>query len=172
MKRNYFWAKLDQSPFTVVVALADHLMSQIQVPNSQPGKIFSKESNLKRYFSNSYRIHQDWIYCRSIAKNFREIKLGEIDVDNCEMTPEEELVGYLSIFNEIGWVLEPQKDQCNEKLMKGLIFDAEATEHFSVDTSKKSKIDSLIEKFGLNVAFVATSSGLLRYKTFDKSFDG
>lgn len=139
--------------------------------------MMSKGSNLAKYFKGNFKLHPDWIYCRGIRKGFEDMKLGLIDPDNCEMTPEEELIFYLEKFEESGWKwklnkLDSNETRCDRKLMQLLIFDAKATESFPFDFSKSSKEMSLIDKWQVKASFVSTHSGLLRYKMFDRKMRG
>ena len=135
--------------------------------------MMSKGSNLLKYFKDdNFRLHPDWVYCRSIRKSFEDMKLGEIDPDNCEMTPEEELIFYLEKFEAAGWKwkqdkLDSNDTKCDRKLMQLLLFDAKMTENFPADISKRTK-ENYVEKFHVKTSFISTHSGLLRYKVFDK----
>lgn len=105
------------------------------------------------------------------------MKLGLIDPDNCEMSPEEELEFYLKKYETSGWKwkqdkLNSDETRCDRKLMQLLIFDAKATENFPSDFPKRSKEMSFIEKFSIKTSFLATHSGLFRYKIFDKKVNG
>lgn len=138
--------------------------------------MMSKGENLVRYFKENFRIHPDWIYCRGIRKNYEDMKLGIIDPDNCEMSPEEELVFYLEKFEESGWKwkqdkLDSNETKCDRKLMQSLLFDAKATEKFPVEFTKLSSEMSSIEKFRIKTSFISTHSGLLRYKIFNKKLN-
>lgn len=141
--------------------------------------MFTKGSNLAILFKeeNGFKIHPDWIYCRGIRKGFEDLKLGLIDPDNCEMSPEDELVFYLEKFEKSGWKwkqdkLDSNDTQCDRKLMQLLIFDGKVTENFPAEFSKRSKEMSFIEKFHIKTSFISTHSGLFRYKTFDKKIHG
>ncbi|CRK93231.1 CLUMA_CG006775, isoform A [Clunio marinus] len=173
LRRNYFWRKISQTPFTVVVTFPEHFTGRIQIPESEADAMMTQGSNVKRFFKDDFKIHPNWIYCRGIRKSLEEMKLGLIDPDNCEMTPEEELVFYLEKFEESGWKwkqdkLDSNDTMCNRKLMQALLFDAKATMNFPSDFPKRSKEMSFIEKFRIKTSFLATHSGLLRYKIFDK----
>jgi hypothetical protein len=138
--------------------------------------MMSKDSNLAKYFEDDFKIHPDWIYCRGIKKGFEDIKLGLIDPDNCEMTPEEELLFYLEKFETAGWKwkqdkLDSNETRCDRKLMQLLLFDAKATENFPSGFLKRSK-EHYVEKFRVKTSFIATHSGLFRYKVFDKKIRG
>lgn len=131
--------------------------------------MMSKGTNLAKLFKGDFRLHPDWIYCRGIRKGFEDIKLGLIDPDNCEMTPEEELVFYLEKFEESGWKwkldgkLDSNETRCDRKLMQLLLNDAKATENFPADIAKRH-----IDNFRVKTSFISTHSGLLRFKIFDK----
>lgn len=163
-KRHYHWKKIDRTPFTVVVTYSEDLTGQIQIPDHE----VDKGSKVTKFFQGNYRIHPDWIYCRALRKNFEDLKLGEIDPDDCEMTPEEELEYYLEKFESTGWkwksssVKEKGAYKCDQKLMQALLFDAKATQNFPNEPNRKK--DRKIERFDIKSSFIATHSGLLRYK--------
>lgn len=177
LRRNYFWNTIKDTPFTVVVSFPDHFTGRVQVPESEIDAMMTKGSNLAKYFKEDFKLHPDWIYCRGIRKGFEDIKLGLIDPDNCEMTPEEEIVFYLEKFEASGWKwnkdkLDSNETRCDRRLMQMLIYDAKATEKYPADFKKHSKEMSFIEKFRIRNTFVSTHSGLLRYKIFDKKERG
>lgn len=174
MKRNYFWKKIAETPFTVVTTFPEHFTGRVQIPENIDG-LMTKGSNLAQFFKDDFKIHPDWIYCRGIRKGFEDMKLGEIDPDNCEMTPEEELVFYLEKYEEDGWKwkgdkLDSNETLCDRKLMQLLIFDAKVTQNFQSDFTKRLK--EIIEKFDIKTSFISTHSGLLRYKIFDMNVPG
>lgn len=162
-QRHYHWRKIDKTPFTVVVTYSEDLTGQVQISEHEVG------SKVQKYFQGNYRLHPDWIYCRSLKKNFEDIKLGEIDPDDCEMTPEEELEYYLEKFETSGWkwksasAKEKGAYKCDQKLMQALLFDAKSTQNFPNEPSRKMK-DKKIK-----TSFIATHSGLLRYKIYDEN---
>lgn len=138
--------------------------------------MMSKGTNLANYFKENFKIHPDWIYCRAIRKSFEEIKLGLIDADNCEMSPEEELIFYLEKFEAAGWKwkqdkLDTNETRCDRKLLQLLLFDAKVTENFPAMFEKRSMEMSYIDKFHIKTSFIATHGGLLRYKIFDKKIN-
>lgn len=147
----------------------------MQIPDDVDS-MMSKGTNLAKYFKENFRIHPDWIYCRGIRKGYEDMKLGLIDADNCEMTPEEELIFYLEKFEASGWKwkhdkLDSNETRCDRKLMKLLLFDAKATESFPAEFRKGSAEMSHIEKLRIQTSFIATHSGLLRFKIFDKKIN-
>lgn len=163
----------------MLVTFPEHFAGRVQIPENEVDSMMAKGTNLLKYFKEDFKLHPDWIYCRGIRKSFEDMKLGLIDPDNCEMTPEEELVFYLEKFEAAGWKwkqdkLDSNETRCDRKLMQLLLFDAKATENFPADFSftKRSKETTFIEKFHIRTSFVATHSGLLRYKIFDKRIRG
>lgn len=158
----------------MVVSYPEHLVGRVQVPESEIDSMMTKGSNLLKYFKDDYRLHPDWIYCRGIRKGFEDMKLGLIDPDNCEMTPEEELEFYLEKLEASGWKWnkegkwESNETHCDKRLMQLLIFDAKATNGFPAEFTKRSKEMGFIDRFKIKTSFVSTHSGLLRFKIFDK----
>lgn len=176
LKRNYFWRRIGQTPFTVVTTFPEHFTGQVQIPEKEIDGMMTRGSNLARYFKDNFKIHPDWIYCRGIRKSFEDMKLGLIDPDNCEMTPEEELVFYLEEHEREGWKwkhekLDSKDTRCDRKLMQLLVFDARATEDFPFEFSRHQKEINLIERFRIKTSFISTHSGFLRYKVFDKKLN-
>lgn len=175
LRRNYFWRTVSQTPFTLVVSFPEHLTGRIHVPIDEVDSMMSKGSNLMKYFEENYRLHPDWVYCRGFRKSFEDIKLGLIDEDDCEMSPEEELEHYLDKFEKTGWKWKTDKEtnklnstdaQCDRKLLQLLFFDAKATEGFVKDFPKRALTHA--ENYLIKTTFISTHSGLLRYKIFSK----
>jgi voltage-dependent calcium channel alpha-2/delta-3 len=136
--------------------------------------MMSKGSNpIKQYLKDdTFKLHPDWIYCRGNKKSFEDMKLGQIDPENCEMTPEEELAYYFEKFESTGWKWKQDKldlndTKCDRKLLNLLLFDAKVTENFPPDISKRLK-DLNLAKLQVQTSFIATHSGLLRFKVFNK----
>lgn len=171
LKRNYFWKKINLTPFTVVATFPDHANGAVQILDDET--TITKGKNLLKYFKDDFRLHPDWIYCRAIRKSFEDLKLGQIDPDNCEMTPEEELVYYLEKFETSGakWKqdrLDSNETRCDRKLMSLLLFDARLTENYPSSSIKRPKEKEKFD-FDVKTSFVATHSGLFRFKVFDKN---
>lgn len=177
--RHYYWKKIDQTPFTVVVTFPANASSQVQINDHDVDSLTSKGTKVLKYFQGNYRLHPKWIYCRAMKKNFEDMKLGEIDPDNCEMTPEEELEYYLEKFEKSGWKWRTASSEkgaykCDQKLMQALIFDAKVTQNYPhepaklTSTNKRDKKEkkNLFDTFKIQTSFIATHSGLLRYKIF------
>jgi voltage-dependent calcium channel alpha-2/delta-4 len=177
-KRHYYWRRIDQTPFTVVVTFADDAQHQVLISNHHVDSMTAKGGKNLKYFQGNYRLHPNWIYCRTLKKHFEDMKLGEIDPDNCEMTPEEELEYFLEKFEKSGWKWETDKSEkgaykCDQKLMQALLFDAKLTQnypHEPVKGGKKEKKKNF-EDYKVSTSFVATHSGLLRYKIFESEDD-
>lgn len=172
-KRHYHWKKINQTPFIAVVTHPEDSPGQVQIAEHEVDAMTSKGNKVLKHFQGSYRIHPDWIYCRSLKKNFEDMKLGEIDPDDCEMSPEEELEYFLEKFETTGWkwstnVKEKGAYKCDQKLMQALLFDAKATQNFPNEQNKKSR-DKKIDKFEIKSSFIATHSGLLRYKIYEEN---
>ncbi|XP_070489901.1 voltage-dependent calcium channel subunit alpha-2/delta-3-like [Chironomus tepperi] len=163
--RHYYWKKIDQTPFTVVVTFPGDAQNQIQIPDHEKGS-----KSILKYFQGNYRLHPEWIYCRSLRKNFEDIKLGQIDPDDCEMSPEEELEYYIEKFEKSGWKWKTGRNEkgaykCDQKLVQAVMFDAKATEKFP--QIKSSEIKPIFKKYKIYSTFISTHSGLLRFKIFE-----
>ncbi|KAG5676553.1 hypothetical protein PVAND_006378 [Polypedilum vanderplanki] len=179
-KRHYYWKKIDKTPFTVVVTFSDDAPNQVQIPEHEVDSMTTKGSKNLKYFQGNYRLHPNWIYCRSLKKSFEDMKLGEIDPDNCEMTPEEELEYFLEKFEKNGWKWRTSKNdkgayKCDQKLMQALLYDAKVTQNYphepTKSNNKKDKNSNIFEEYEISTSFIATHSGLLRYKIFSKDED-
>lgn len=158
------------------MTIPDHFVGRVQVPEKDIDEMFAKGSKLEKLFKKDFKLHPEWIYCRGIKKSFEDMKLGLIDPDNCEMTPEEELMFYFEKFDASGWKwkqdkLDSNETRCDRKLLQILLFDAKATEKFPFEFGRKSKEFGLIDKFDIKNSFISTHSGLLRYKIFDRKFE-
>jgi voltage-dependent calcium channel alpha-2/delta-3 len=158
------------------VTFPDHFSNGINIPDDIDSM---KGKNYLKYFKDNFRIHPNWIYCRSIRKSFEELKLGYIDPDNCEMTPEEELVYYLEKFETSGakWnkenpnKLDSNDTRCDKKLINLLLYDARVTENFPSNFNASKKNDKVKLNLDVKTSFISTHSGLLRFKIFDKSIN-
>ncbi|KAL7043546.1 hypothetical protein ACKWTF_001566 [Chironomus riparius] len=170
--RHYYWKKIDQTPFTVVVTFPGDAQNQIQIPEHEANAMKGSKL-LSKYFQGSYRLHPDWIYCRTLKKNFEDIKLGRIDPDDCEMSPEEELEYYFEKFDKSGWKWKTTRNEkgaykCDQRLVQALMYDAKATVNFPNEPSKKSNdFRTIFKKYKLYSSFISTHSGLLRFKIFE-----
>lgn len=169
--RHYYWKKIDQTPFTVVVTFPGNAQNQIQIPEHEVNAMKSKP--MSKYFQGNYRLHPDWIYCRSLKKNFEDMKLGDIDPDDCEMTPEEELEYFFEKFEKSGWNWKTPKNEkgaykCDKSLVQALMFDAKAIENYPHDLTKKtSDSKKYIDRHKVYSSFISTHSGLLKFKIYE-----
>lgn len=168
--RHYYWKKINDTPFTVVVTFPDDLQNQVRISEHEAESII-KGGKVMSLFKGNFRLHPKWIYCRSLKKSFEEMKLGEIDPEDCEMSPEEELEYFIEKFERASWkwkspVHEKGAYKCDQKLMQALLFDAKATEKFQHEPPKKLR-ENFINKYNIISSFIATHSGLLRYKIYD-----
>ena len=170
--RHYYWKKIDQTPFTVVVTFPEDAQNQIQIPEHEANAMKGSKL-LSKYFQGNYRLHPEWIYCRSLRKNFEDIKLGRIDPDDCEMTPEEELEYYFEKFDKSGWKWKTTRNEkgaykCDQRLVLALMYDAKATVNYPNEPTKKSNdFRTIFKKYKIYSSFISTHSGLLRYKIFE-----
>ncbi|XP_037045895.1 voltage-dependent calcium channel subunit alpha-2/delta-3 isoform X3 [Bradysia coprophila] len=178
LTRWYYWQPIENTTFTLVIAIPKpYGLYRVKLKNEHDiHLLMNKGLNLTSLFvGNDWTIHPDWIYCRYN--------------NGSDKTPEQELLFFLNKIKGGAWKWKDRtshysnasagrkssaydKDSyyCDRELMQQLVFDAKATQWFS----DKRKDDKSVEKgnefnrrFGVKVVFLATQSGLTRWKYFD-----
>ncbi|XP_061394784.1 voltage-dependent calcium channel subunit alpha-2/delta-3 [Musca vetustissima] len=183
VKRQYYWTAIKNTPFTLVITYPElYGVNRLQIrTEDEIHRMNIKGSNTLSFFNGKrWKIHPKWLYCKHSNMTFD--------------SPEEELLWFLGKMSQPGWKwpssrssLPPEHTAamfsntstgripplenyyCDRQLMQSLVFDARVTEWFSKNTSFNSKDDKGNEfktRFGINVAFLATHSGLTRWQEF------
>ncbi|XP_021942456.1 voltage-dependent calcium channel subunit alpha-2/delta-3 isoform X2 [Zootermopsis nevadensis] len=165
-KRHYYYTGIENTPFTLVIALPDHyglvsVNAQVEIRRQ-----YAEGVNVSQFFQgDNWRIHPEWTYCKYHYDSEHEFP-----------TPEAEFRHFLVRTGNPNWkwlskrsVTPPEHvEQCDRELFLSLIFDGRATEWFS-NRNMSSNQDSKKEfqqRFGVTIAFVATHSGLTRWQEF------
>ncbi|XP_077294505.1 voltage-dependent calcium channel subunit alpha-2/delta-3-like [Arctopsyche grandis] len=167
IRRQYYWTEIPGTVFSLVVALPEpYGLKRIKVKTDEEFHYWthSKSTNLMQFFKNPrFQIHPEWLYCRDYNITFS--------------SPKEHLLYFLEKMNQQKQKWKwPNKSHdsnfvhCDKNLMKALICDARNTAWFYQDINNtiegKIKIDQLIYKYGITLAFMATHSGLTRWIQF------
>ncbi|KDR23041.1 voltage-dependent calcium channel subunit alpha-2/delta-3 isoform X3 [Zootermopsis nevadensis] len=182
-KRHYYYTGIENTPFTLVIALPDHyglvsVNAQVEIRRQ-----YAEGVNVSQFFQgDNWRIHPEWTYCKYHYDSEHEFPTPEAEfrhflvrtgnpnwkwLSKRSVTPPE----HVEQSNTSGGKSEKlDKDSyfCDRELFLSLIFDGRATEWFS-NRNMSSNQDSKKEfqqRFGVTIAFVATHSGLTRWQEF------
>ncbi|XP_026478541.1 voltage-dependent calcium channel subunit alpha-2/delta-3-like [Ctenocephalides felis] len=189
IRRQYYWTQIKGTPFTLVLTIPEpYGLHRLQVgPLQEIHRMHVNGANTSSYFvERNWRIHPDWLYCKQSDKSFATPEdelmyfLERMDRPGWKWpsrTPYPPPEHHAALY-------------CDRTLMQNLVFDARVTQWFSQDINsvkdpstfiKIAPLDSpnpiallmvllprkeFIRRFGLTVVFVATHSGLTRWKDF------
>uniref|UniRef100_A0A8D8RY65 Voltage-dependent calcium channel subunit alpha-2/delta-3 n=1 Tax=Cacopsylla melanoneura TaxID=428564 RepID=A0A8D8RY65_9HEMI len=172
-RHRYFYHPIEGTPYSLGLALPDGY-GLYEVSKEEEIKLSAV--NVTDYFKGSnWKVHPDWVYCEY---NYAD------DVNF--QSPEEQVLHFLARTRQPGWKwmslrprapqedsihsypkkLERQSYFCDKSLMQSLVFDAmvtEGLEHPSVAYLKGDKQQGY-SMFGVTLSFLATRSGLIRWK--------
>ncbi|XP_039304426.1 voltage-dependent calcium channel subunit alpha-2/delta-3 isoform X8 [Solenopsis invicta] len=179
-KRDYFYAPLLGTPFSLAVVIPNYGTTWIKV-GDEIRRNQNMNVNVSDYFvGDHWRIHPSWVYCR-----YHYLK------DHKFNSSEDELHHFLALMSRPGWRWSEQYEAypsidenvdeepdcgsrtlkhddyyCNKELMQLLVFDAKATNNsfysdYVEDLPPKAR--NLAHLYGIFVRFVATQSGLTRW---------
>ncbi|EDW89685.2 voltage-dependent calcium channel subunit alpha-2/delta-3 [Drosophila yakuba] len=178
-KQDYFFAPLPNTPFTLgIVMPTEYGKTWIKV-GEEVDKNKHMKINIPDFFiGDNWKVHPDWVYCKYHYLEGHEFK-----------TPEAELREFLGKMMQYDWKWPEQyaedesdwddKDDlncgrktlgdnayyCNKELVNLLIFDAKVTNSsYGVWRFESDDERQLIERFGADLRFVATMSGLTRWQ--------
>ncbi|XP_031786314.1 voltage-dependent calcium channel subunit alpha-2/delta-3 isoform X4 [Nasonia vitripennis] len=221
MKRKYDSAPIKNTPFTVVVSLPlfNNQVSTYHVQTKKDPRRLNLDAGIQavKYFEgNNWRIHPDWLYCKSPHKSAHKLRKKQLKhsinkhyktslrnpyhFENAYSfaTPEEELRHFLRKINQPLWkwgtmpseqsrneqTLSGKKTEentdsryCDRDLILSLVYDAIVTKRFDEPLSSDSGAalarlmnlltsEDLYRRFGHTLSFVATRSGLMRWRDF------
>lgn len=174
LRRYYHWSKIKDTPFTVVITYPEsHGQNRVEATKDEIQRLIKKGSSIPALFKKqNYKVHPDWMYCRNLSDVIEEIKLGEIPQQN-QYEPEEMFEHFIEKFESLDWhqnvwLSKKETYECDRTLMQSIIYDAKVTEWFPEDFfSRKDKGSELKNKFGVTILFLATHSGLTRWKNVD-----
>ncbi|KYN22132.1 Voltage-dependent calcium channel subunit alpha-2/delta-4 [Trachymyrmex cornetzi] len=179
-KRDYFYAPLPGTPFSLAVVLSNYGTTWIKV-GDEIRRNQNMNMNVSDYFVGDYwRVHPSWVYCR-----YHYLEGHEFN------KPEDELRHFLALMSRPGWRWSQQYEAyssidedvdeesncgrqtlkhddyyCNKELMQLLVFDAKATNNNFRDDyieNLSPRARDLAHHYGIFIRFIATQSGLTRW---------
>ncbi|XP_018338432.1 PREDICTED: voltage-dependent calcium channel subunit alpha-2/delta-4-like isoform X2 [Trachymyrmex septentrionalis] len=179
-KRDYFYAPLPGTPFSLAVVLSNYGTTWIKV-GDEIRRNQNMNVNVSDYFvGDHWRVHPSWVYCR-----YHYLEGHEFN------KPEDELRHFLALMSRPGWRWSEQYEAyssidedvdeepncgrqtlkhddyyCNKELMQLLVFDAKATNNsfrgdYMENLSPRAR--DLAHHYGIFIRFIATQSGLTRW---------
>ncbi|XP_071450775.1 voltage-dependent calcium channel subunit alpha-2/delta-3-like [Hetaerina americana] len=177
-QRNYYYAPLPGTPYTVAVSLpATYGLYKVEVKGQEEIETIKKKG-LKEYFNEeNWKIHGDWVYCKYLSESFQLFQ-----------SQEERIIHFLEKIQQPDWqwmksdVLfsasnssmhcrhgELAKDVhfCDKTLIELLLFDARLTNTFFRTKEWKLEVEEereLFHIFNVTLRFMATHSGLTRWQ--------
>ncbi|KAF6216162.1 hypothetical protein GE061_000501 [Apolygus lucorum] len=180
--RNYYFAPLAKTPFTMGLVLPDSYGDFWIKAGDEIRRSKQMGIPLTNYFKGNWRVHPDWTYCdyhRNGDKHFNTAEeklqhfLEKIFLPNWEWKDR--------FFHEEAYSepepgespdcnrprVDEEASYCDKELMQLLVFDAKITEG-SYKSSKWAARDrteeELVARFEASLRFVATQSGLTRWQ--------
>ncbi|XP_011058965.1 PREDICTED: voltage-dependent calcium channel subunit alpha-2/delta-3-like isoform X1 [Acromyrmex echinatior] len=179
-KRDYFYAPLPGTPFSIAIVLSNYGTTWIKV-GDEIRRNQNMNVNVSDYFvGDHWRIHPSWVYCR-----YHYLEGHEFN------KPEDELRHFLALMSRPGWRWSEQYEAyssinedvdeepncgrqtlvhddyyCNKELMQLLVFDAKATNnsfHGDYMENLSPRARDLAHHYGIFIRFIATQSGLTRW---------
>jgi len=190
--QDYFYHPVSNTPFSLGIALPrDHgkyrVKGEIEVS-------LAKFNISDLFKGKSWRLHPDWVYCEYnyAGTPYREFNTPEdnmkhffvkmqqpewnwgtpnvLPLPNCKDKQKFEPNCFKSHGMEM---MDANSHVCNDELVKSMIFDAVVTNDFENQKSPRSRGkdgDQIYKKFGIQLAFIATRSGLMRYSDHSALF--
>ncbi|KAJ9576033.1 hypothetical protein L9F63_007133, partial [Diploptera punctata] len=128
MKRHYFYTGIENTPFTLVVALPDRYGLATVHAQVEVRRLYNEGTNATQYFQGkNWKIHPEWTYCKY-----------HYDTEHDFASPEEEFLTFLVKTGLPNWkwlskrsVTPPEHaEQCDRELFLTLVFEARATDFF------------------------------------------
>ncbi|XP_011876381.1 PREDICTED: voltage-dependent calcium channel subunit alpha-2/delta-4 isoform X2 [Vollenhovia emeryi] len=179
-KRDYFYAPLPGTPFSLAVVIPNYGSTWIKV-GDEIRKHQNMNMNVSDYFmGDHWRVHSNWVYCR-----YHYLEGHEFD------SSEDELRHFLALMSRPGWRWSEQYEAyppidenvdeepncgrqtlkhddyyCNKELLQLLVFDAKATNnsfHGDYMEDLPPRARDLAHLYGIFIRFIATQSGLTRW---------
>ncbi|XP_027839354.1 voltage-dependent calcium channel subunit alpha-2/delta-3 isoform X4 [Aphis gossypii] len=190
-KYKYFYHSIEDTPYSLGIALPEsygmyELLGEEEIKLTQ--------FNITEYFKGkNWKVHPDWVYCEYNYGNEHNFKTPEDRVLHFlsrtkrpgwkwmslrSRMPQRE-PGTSQVYNT--WRKEKDSHYCDKNLLQSLVFDALVTDSLEKQTSQISKVDkhkstnALLRMqniknsqghhmFGVTLTFIATRSGLLRWR--------
>ncbi|KAH8279880.1 hypothetical protein KR054_009426 [Drosophila jambulina] len=178
-KQDYFFAPLPNTPFTLgIVMPSEYGKTWIKVGEEVSKNVHMKINISDFFIGENWKVHPDWVYCKYHYLEGHEFK-----------TPEAELREFLGKMVKRDWKWSEQyaEDEsdwddnddlncgrktlgddayyCNTELVHLLVFDAKVTNSSYGEWKFENEEErQLIMRFGADLRFVATMSGLTRWQ--------
>ncbi|XP_024083214.1 voltage-dependent calcium channel subunit alpha-2/delta-3-like, partial [Cimex lectularius] len=180
--RNYFFAALNNTPFTMGLVLPYSYGNHWIKAGDEIMKSQQMGIPLINHFKGNWRIHPEWIYC-----DYHRTKL-------VFSSSEDKLVHFLKMMSNPNWVWKEKYSNeeeysiynctrpevkegeyyCDKELLQLLVFDAKVTEgsyRSTIWAAKNRREEELAANFGASLRFVATQSGLTRWQNIPDPID-
>ncbi|VVC44398.1 Hypothetical protein CINCED_3A000365 [Cinara cedri] len=175
-KYKYFYHPIDDTPYSLGIALPEsygmyELLGEEEIKLTQ--------FNITEYFKGkNWKVHPDWVYCEYNYGNEHSFKTPEARVLHFlsktkrpgwkwmslrSRMPQRE-PGTSQIYNT--WRKEKDSHYCDKNLLQSLVFDALVTDSLEKLSGQVPKADKHQghHMFGVMLTFIATRSGLLRWR--------
>ncbi|XP_027206254.2 voltage-dependent calcium channel subunit alpha-2/delta-3-like isoform X2 [Dermatophagoides pteronyssinus] len=172
---HYTYGMIGQTPFSLAIALPEpygsyRLTSQVDL------RMKYREENFTHYFrGNQWRVHPEWAYC----DNPHQItgQSSSHQSSSSFSSPEESILQFLTNDLEkqnFRWrtsSIRPKVYEtilCDKDLIQSLVLDANLTDipTESCSSNPNYRDEQRIKTFGIVSTFVATRSGLTRFKDY------
>ncbi|XP_050440544.1 voltage-dependent calcium channel subunit alpha-2/delta-3 isoform X2 [Adelges cooleyi] len=186
-KYKYFYHPIEDTPFTLGIALPEGY-GMYEVLGEEEIKL--TQFNITEYFKGKHwKVHPDWVYCEYNYANDHTFKTPEDRVLHFLSRSKKPGWKWMSLRTRMTqkdmntnqayntWRKEKDSHYCDKNLLQSLVFDALVTdslEQLNIQISKADKhpIATLMallhsqghHMFGVTLTFIATRSGLLRWR--------
>ncbi|XP_050524029.1 voltage-dependent calcium channel subunit alpha-2/delta-3 isoform X2 [Daktulosphaira vitifoliae] len=186
-KYKYFYHPIKDTPFSLGIALPDSY-GMYEVLGEEEIKL--TQFNITEFFKGKHwKVHPDWVYCEYNYANEYNFKTPEDRVLHFLSRTKKPGWKWMSLRSRLTqrdtdtnqayntWRKEKDSHYCDKNLLQSLVFDALVTDSLEQPTIQISKADkhpiatlmALLHSqghhmFGVTLTFIATRSGLLRWR--------
>ncbi|CAH2050712.1 unnamed protein product, partial [Iphiclides podalirius] len=193
-RKHLYWTGISDSPFTLVVTIPEgygrHRVTPPPNDDIHRLSLTSKNISARQYLSDKWSVHPDWLYCRHYERTFstpeeellyfleRVAKPGWRWPAKPRPPEHHKNKGHekhnnggtsdVKERNKASNTTPRVEYYCDHGLMQALVYDARNTAWFNrsiSDSASEEKAAEFIQRFGYVVAFLATHSGLTRWRT-------
>lgn len=184
VKHDYFFNKLEQTPFSMGISLPEgygdtELFLKDNPLEAKQGKELTG-INVTDYFRFSYRVHPDWVYCKyhyleghesenpeeEIWKFLVRLSQNNLNISIKQYDENDTQSSQFTVETHCGNAtrgLGVDDYYCNKDLVKQLVFDAKLSAPYFEKWEATPEEEELAKKYNVSVRFIATSSGLTRW---------